>query len=94
MITVTIFVLERSLVPRPSPFFIAFPLPYIILNANRSKNKTGKGGPGMGLLERKFPDRLSAVSVTSKRCAVVWSLCVPVGHRAIFTLDAELNTVR
>ena len=53
--------------------------------------KTGKGGLGTRLLERDFPDRLLAVSVTWKRCAVVWSFCVLVGHCAVCTLGAELN---
>ena len=63
------------------------------LNAYR-KAKNGKGGLGTRRLERDFPDRLLAVSVTWKRCAVVWSFCVLVGHCAICTLGTELNIAR
>ena len=61
------------------------------LNANRKEKKTGKGGLGTRRLEHDFPNRLLAVSVTWKCCAVVWSFCVLVGHCAVCTLGAELN---
>ena len=55
------------------------------------KAKNGKGGLGTRRLERDFPGRLLAVSVTWKCCTVVWSFCVLVGHCAVCTLGTELN---
>ena len=60
------------------------------LNLQTEKQKTGLG-TWVRRLKRDFPDRLLAVSVSWKRCAVVWSFCVLVGHCAVCTLGAELN---
>ena len=62
------------------------------LNANwKVKKKNKKGGLQTRRLERDFPDRLLAVSVTWKPCTVVWFFCILVGHCAICTLGTELN---